>query len=171
MGAPDAEEKSIDEIKSAEGMSPLRVRILRLCLHQARSSAEIASELDVAVERIDNEIRSLASLGFLVTAQPGATSEETRYRATGRSWNNGGENIGPLLVETFLQEIEGLPAEELQILRIGLKLNEANRKEMSERFQALFVEYKDREPDQDGQPISLMFAEHPEWSREQRAKA
>jgi hypothetical protein len=39
---------------------------------------------------------------------------------------------------------------------------------MLDRFHALFEEYKDRGPDADGEPLSLMFAEHPERSRAER---
>ncbi len=56
----------------------------------------------------------------------------------------------------------------MQITRLGLKLNAANRDEMLARFLALFEEYKDRGADPDGEPLSLMFAEHPEKPRSQR---
>jgi hypothetical protein len=41
---------------------------------------------------------------------------------------------------------------------------------MLTRFYTLFQEYKDRGPDPDGEPLSLMFAEHPERSRSDRLK-
>jgi len=36
---------------------------------------------------------------------------------------------------------------------------------MLDRFYALFEEHKNRGPDEDGERISLMFAEHPERGR------
>jgi predicted ArsR family transcriptional regulator len=151
--------------------SPLRMRILRLCLHESRTNQELAAELDVNPGSLLHHVRSLVSTGFLVAEEPRPGSRGAReipYRATGRSWRSGGDNMGPTLVETFLQEIEGLAPGEVQITRLGLKLNATTREEMLNRFHALFEEYKDRGPDTDGAPISLMFAEHPERSRTER---
>ena len=148
--------------------SPLRMRILRLCLHESRTNRELAEELGVNPGSLLHHVRSLVATGFLAAEEPRSGARGAReipYRATGRSWRSGGEALGPMLVQTFLQEIEGLAPEEVQITRLGLKLNAQNHREMSERFLALFVEYKERGADPDGEPISLMFAEHPERSK------
>ena len=153
--------------------SPLRMRILRLCLHEARTNKQIAEELDINPGTILHHVRSLVSTGFLVAEEPRVGTrgaKEIPYRATGRSWRQGGMAFGPMLVETFLQEIEGLEPEEIQVTRLGLKLNAAHREEMLERFYALFEEVKNLEADPDGEPLSLMFAEHPERSRADRTK-
>lgn len=147
------------------------MRILRLCLHESRTNKELSVELGVNPGTLLHHIRTLVDRGFLVAEEPRIGprgAREIPYRATGRSWRSGGDNMSPTLVETFLQEIEGLPPGELQITRLGLKLNAATRKEMLDRFHALFEEYKDRGPDADGEPLSLMFAEHPERSRAER---
>ncbi|HEY1530162.1 MAG TPA: winged helix-turn-helix domain-containing protein [Galbitalea sp.] len=165
--ADDAEQ----ERRARALASPLRMRILRLCLHEARTNKELAAELDINPGTLLHHVRSLVSTGFLVAedARPGPRgAREIPYRATGRSWRSGGQAMGPTLVETFLQEIEGLPAEDVHITRLGVKLNESNRRELVNRFHALFEEYKDRGPDPDGSPISLMFAEHPELPRAER---
>lgn len=151
--------------------SPLRMRILRLCLHESRTNQELAAELDVNPGSLLHHVRSLVSTGFLVAEEPRAGARGAReipYRATGRSWRQGGRDFGPMLIETFLQEIEGLEAAEIRVTRLGLKLNAQNREEMLDRFHALFQEYKERGPDADGDPLSLMFAEHPERSRAER---
>jgi DNA-binding transcriptional ArsR family regulator len=151
--------------------SPLRMRILRLCLHESRTNQELAAELDVNPGSLLHHVRALVSTGFLVAEEPrrGARgAREIPYRATGRSWRQGGRDFGPMLVETFLQEIEGLAPGDVQVTRLGLKLNAANREEMLSRFYALFEEYRNRGADADGEPLSLMFAEHPERSRSER---
>ncbi len=151
--------------------SPLRMRILRLCLHESRTNQELAAELDVNPGSLLHHVRSLVSTGFLVAEEPRAGARGAReipYRATGRSWRQGGLDFGPVLIETFLQEIEGLEPGEIQVTRLGLKLNAKTRAEMLDRFHAVFQEYKERGPDADGVPISLMFAEHPERSRAER---
>jgi DNA-binding transcriptional ArsR family regulator len=152
--------------------SPLRMRILRLSLHEARTNKELADELGVNPGTLLHHVRSLVANGFLRAEEPrrGARgAKEVPYRATGLSWTSGAPASGRMLVDTFLQEIEGLPVEELHIVRLGLKLNRGTRDEMMGRFVALFTEYKDRGPDDDGQPISLMLAEHPELPRARRA--
>lgn len=166
----DADE--LEQERRARALSsPLRMRILRLCLHDARTNRELAAELDVNPGTLLHHVRSLVSTGFLAAEEPRAGARGAReipYRATGRSWRSGGENLGPMLVQTFLQEIEGLAPEEIHVTRLGLKLGEANRAELSARFLALFEEYKNRGADPDGEPISLMFVEHPERPRAQR---
>jgi predicted ArsR family transcriptional regulator len=171
MAAWDNADELQEQRRARALASPLRMRILRLCLHEARTNRELAVELDVNPGTLLHHVRSLVATGFLAAEESrvGARgAREIPYRATGRSWRSGGEHLGPMLVQTFLQEIEGLAPEEVQITRLGLKLNEAHRKEMSARFLALFEEYKDRGADADGEPISLMFAEHPERSLAER---
>ncbi len=151
--------------------SPLRLRILRLCLHESRTNQELAEELAVNPGTLLHHVRSLVATGFLAAeeARPGPRgAKEIPYRATRRSWNSGGEDLAPTLVQTFLQEIEGLAPDELLITRLGVKLNAEHRAELSARFMALFEEYKDRPADPDGEPISLMLAEHPEHTGSKR---
>jgi hypothetical protein len=90
------------------------------------------------------------------------------YLATRRSWNSGNDDISQTLIETFLQEIEGLPPESIQITRLGMKLNAQHRDELLSRVHTMFEEFKDMPADADGQPLSLMFAEHPEIPRAER---
>ena len=171
MGAWEDADEAEQQRRARALASPLRMRILRLCLHESRTNKELAEELDVNPGTLLHHVRSLVSTGFLAAEAPRPGSRGAReipYRATRRSWRSGGEDLGPMLVQTFLQEIEGLAPEKLLITRLGVKLNAANREELSARFMALFEEYKDRPADPDGEPISLMFAEHPEHSRVQR---
>jgi DNA-binding transcriptional ArsR family regulator len=172
MSAWDDVDEAEEERRARALASPLRMRILRLCLHESQTNQELAAELDLNPGTLLHHVRSLVATGFLAAEEPRAGARGAReipYRATRRSWRSGGENLGPTLVQTFLQEIEGLAPGEVQVTRLGLKLNDANRREMLARFLALFEEYKDRGADPDGEPISLMFAEHPEKPRAQRA--
>jgi predicted ArsR family transcriptional regulator len=171
MGAWEDADEAEQQRRARALASPLRMRILRLCLHESRTNQELADELDLNPGTLLHHVRSLVATGFLVAEEPRPGprgAKEIPYRATRRSWRSGGEDMGPTLVATFLQEIEGLAPDELLITRLGVKLNAANRSEMSARFMALFEEYKDRPADPDGQPISLMFAEHPEHPRSTR---
>jgi predicted ArsR family transcriptional regulator len=171
MGAWDEPDDAERERRARALASPLRMRILRLCLHEARTNKELADELGVNPGTLLHHIRSLVETGFLSAEEPRRGSRGARevpYLATRRSWNSGGDDISSTLVETFLQEIEGLPPERLHIVRLGLKLNDDSRRELLDRFQELFEEYKDRPADADGEPLSLMFVEHPEIPRAER---
>ena len=153
--------------------SPVRMRILRLCLHEPRTNKELAAELDINAGTMLHHVRSLVAQGFLRAEEPrrGARgAKEVPYRATGLSWRSGPmPNQGQILLDTFLDEIEGLDPDALGAMRLGLKLNRADRDDMLTRIQAIFQEYVDRGPDPDGDPISIFFVEHPDLPRSQRA--
>jgi DNA-binding transcriptional ArsR family regulator len=167
----DADEA--EELRRARALaSPLRMRILRLSLHEPRTNKELADELGMNPGTLLHHVRTLVETGFLSAETPrrGARgAREVPYLATRRSWNSGGDDISTTLIQTFLQEIEGLPPERLHIVRLGVKLNAESRAELLDRFQQLFEEFKDRPADADGEPLSLLFVEHPEIPRSQRA--
>jgi DNA-binding transcriptional ArsR family regulator len=145
--------------------SPLRMRILRFCLHEGHSNREIAHEFDLNPGTSLHHVRALVDTGFLAAEQPrpgkrGAT--EIPYRATGASWRTEMPNQGPILVQTFLDDIQGLDPDDLGVWRLGFKVNEATERELSDRITNLLVEFKDRGPDADGRPLSIMVALHPE---------
>lgn len=153
--------------------SPLRMRILRFCLHEAHTNREIAEEFDLNPGTSLHHVRTLVDTGFLAaeearTGRRGAL--EIPYIATRRSWDFPAPQIGPVLVRTFLEEIDGLPAEELAVARLGLKLNATSERELQDRLAEVLVAFKDREPDVDGRPISVMIATHPEQRRHRRAR-
>jgi DNA-binding transcriptional ArsR family regulator len=165
--AADASETP-DEVVQARARalsSPLRLRILRLCLHEARTNRELADELGMNPGTILHHVRSLVDAGMLRAEEPRRGrrgAREVPYRATGLSWRTPVPRASQLLLDTFLMEIDGLDPEHLITTRLGLKLTPAHREELLGRFQALFDEYAAREPDSDGTPISLFFAEHPD---------
>lgn len=146
--------------------SPLRLRILRICLHEPRTNKEIAEVLGITPAACLHHVRTLARSGFLEPLAPRRGkrgAKEIPYRATGTSWNTPlGLGESHLLLDTFLQEIEGLPPGSLDTTRLGFKLNEAHREEYTRRLHELFVEFKDRGPDPDGEPFSVFYAEHPD---------
>ena len=116
MGAwEDADEA--EQARRARALaSPLRMRILRLCLHESRTNKELAEELAVNPGSLRHRVRSLVATGFLVAEEPRAGARGAReipYRAIGRSWRSGGEALGPMLGGTVLQEIERLAPEEV----------------------------------------------------------
>ncbi len=143
--------------------SPVRLRILRLCLHKPRTNKEIAGLLDLNPATALHHVRTLLSTGFLAaedarTGNRGA--KEIPYRATGLSWGSRMPNAAPVLVETFLQEIEGLQPSEIDVWRLGVRLNDEHRAEMMGRIREVFEDYVQRGPDDDGTATSIMLAHH-----------
>ena len=143
--------------------SPLRLRILRLCLHEARTNKEIADILELNPATSLHHVRTLVSNGFLSAEDPrrgNRGAKEVPYRSTRQSWGTRIPDAAPMLVDTFLQEINGLDPQEIQVLRVGLKLSEATRKEMMARLREVIEDYALRDPEPDGVPTSLFMAHH-----------
>lgn len=145
--------------------SATRMRVLRLCLHEARTNKELAEALGVNPGSMLHHVRALVDGGFLVADEErrGARgAREVPYRATRLSWGSGSAPMGPVLIETFLQEIVGLAPEELEISRLGLKLSAEHRDEFRDRMYGLLQEFAARPSDDDGEPISVFVAQHPD---------
>lgn len=156
----------MDEDLQARGRalsSPVRLRILRLCLHRPRTNKEIAETLDLNPATALHHVRTLLSTGFLAAEEPrtgNRGAKEIPYRATGLSWRSRMPNSAPVLVETFLQEIEGLQPSEIDVWRLGVKLNDEHRAELMRRVREVFEDYVRRGPDEDGTATSIMLAHH-----------
>lgn len=145
--------------------SPLRLRVLRLCAFEARTNKELAELLGVNPGTMLHHVRTLVQTGFLAAEAERAGAQGARevpYRATGLSWRTSLIEGSPVLVETFLQQIEGLAPEELDVTWLGLKINDESKAELQERLHALVNEFKERGPDADGETYSLFTALHPD---------
>jgi predicted ArsR family transcriptional regulator len=145
--------------------SPLRLRVLRLCAFESRTNKELAGLLSVNPGTMLHHVRTLVQTGYLVAepARAGAQgAREVPYRATGLSWRTSMPGGSPVLVETFLQQIEGVADEDLDVTWMGLKLNAAHKAELEQRLYDLFQDFKDRGPDPDGDTYSLFAALHPD---------
>ncbi|SDR74165.1 ArsR/SmtB family transcription factor [Agrococcus carbonis] len=141
--------------------SPLRLRVLRLCAFESRTNKELAELLGVNPGTMLHHVRTLVQTGFLV-AEPeragAGGAREVPYRATGRSWSTPVPNISPVLVETFLQQIEGLAPDEIDVAWMGLKVSPEHREELQRRMFELITEFKERGPDPEGEPFGLFTA-------------
>ncbi|MCX7521077.1 winged helix-turn-helix domain-containing protein [Microbacterium sp. STN6] len=141
------------------------MRILRICLHEAHTNREIADALGMNPGSCLHHVRTLVDTGLLraESARRGARgAREVPYRATGLSWDADAPGISATLIATFLEEIRGLDPDVIAVSRLGLKLNEASRRELYDRFRDLLVEFKERPADPDGSPLSLLVAIHPD---------
>ena len=158
-GDPDA------EARMRALSSPLRLRVLRLCAFESRTNKELAELLGMNPGTMLHHVRTLVQTGYLAAEAERAGAQGAReipYRATGLSWRTSMPGGSGVLVETFLQQIEGVDPDDLQTTWLGLKLNDEHKEELTRRLYDLANEFKERGPDADGQPYSLFTAFHPD---------
>lgn len=145
--------------------SPTRLRILRLCAFESRTNKELAELLEMNPGTMLHHVRTLVQTGFLV-AEPDRSgaqgAREVPYRATGLSWRTPLPGGSLVMVETFLQQISGVPPDDVNTTWLGLKLSDEHKAELEQRMSELAQEFKDRGPDADGKPYSLFTALHPD---------
>ncbi|OMH23386.1 ArsR family transcriptional regulator [Tersicoccus phoenicis] len=150
--------------------SPLRIRILRYCLHEARTNKEIAERFDLNPATSLHHVRTLADAGFLA-AEPERRgtrgAREVPYLATRLSWRTP-MPPGTTLVDAFLADLEGVAPDQLETVRLGIKLNEAHRRELLDRIEDVLQEYAAMPADDDGEPTSIFFAHHPDLTARNR---
>jgi len=157
---------SIDETAQARARalsSPVRLRILRLCLHQARTNKQIADALGMNPATTLHHVRTLVNTGFLEAEEERRGrrgAKEVPYRSTRLSWNTPLPDAAPVLLETFLQEVNGLAPDEIQVMRVGLKLGEDEQRELLARLRSLLEEFGARETQEDAVATSLFVAHH-----------
>ncbi|WP_306231983.1 ArsR/SmtB family transcription factor [Agrococcus beijingensis] len=145
--------------------SPLRWRILRLCLHQPRTNKELAELLSVNPGTMHHHVQSLVDTGFLAAEEPRAGArgaKEIPYRATGLTWHDSAAPLAaPVLVQTFLQEIEGVKPTDLEVSRLGVRLTPADLDEYQRRAGELLEWLRSRDSSE-GDPFSILVAMHPD---------
>jgi DNA-binding transcriptional ArsR family regulator len=155
-----------DEAKALA--SPLRLRILRVCLHEPHSNKEIAAALGKDPATVLHHVRKLVDTGFLeaLPVRRGTRgSREIPYRATRQSWHVSVPAQGKVLLDTFLEEVALVPAEDLNTARLGLRLSEERRTEFEQRLESLLNEFAADPDDPSGESWSVFLALHPDPNR------
>lgn len=166
--AGSASRRPATEAEARALASTLRVRILRLCLDEARTNKEIAAKLERNPGSVLHHVRRLVKTGFLRpegerTGPRG--SREVPYRATRKSWNlevDPDVSQNEAMLRAFFQEVRDSDPAHTQLSRLGLRLGEDERLEFMNRVQALLDEFADRPPVPGGTPYSVFFALHPD---------
>jgi len=150
--------------------NPLRLRILRLCLHDALTNKQIADRLGKDPATTLHHVRLLVRTGFLA-AEPVRTGArgalEKPYRATGKSWNLSVSRPEDKAVEV-LASIDAFRAEVLEAGpegwlaggRLGLKLSDERYEELARKLEELVKGYADAPDDDDGQRYGLFVNLH-----------
>ena len=147
--------------------SPLRLRILRLCLDRSLTNKQIAEALGRDPASTLHHVRTLVRTGFLAAEEErrGARgAREVPYRATGKSWvldvvdpvQVRGQAIA--MVEAFFQDAARVGFENVDGTRMGLRLSPDEHVELTRRIHELVEEFRLRRSD--GEPWSLFVGLH-----------
>ncbi|WP_097186842.1 winged helix-turn-helix domain-containing protein [Ornithinimicrobium cerasi] len=148
--------------------SGLRLRILRLTLDEPLSNREIAEALRLNPATVLHHVRTLVDTGFLEAQEPRRGrrgAREIPYRATGKSWYLSSPLGASSLVEAFLTELQAVPEEQRDLVRLGLRLPPAEMEEFRSRLADLVQEFHDRPRDPAAEPWSFFAAVHPDTSQ------
>lgn len=167
--------------------SAVRLRILRMCADTPMTNAAIAERLGLNAATALHHVRTLVGSGFLepmpsTRGRRGARS--VPYRATRKSWVLDERRSARAMVEAFTQTlpvllgdddagdrgavggVPALPDPELQVARLGLRLDDDGRAELQRRLDEVLDEFATRPPTPDGAPVSLFLALHRDPDRD-----
>lgn len=130
--------------------SPIRLRILRLCLHDELSNQQLSARLECDPSTLHYHARILLDAGFLERAEPrhGASGAlEKPYRSTGLSWTldigTDTSDAALAMIDAFRAELtEAGPESVESSSRFVLHLDEAVRNEMVQRIHEILDEYE-----------------------------
>jgi predicted ArsR family transcriptional regulator len=146
-----------DEFKAMA--HPLRLRILRLCLHDATTNKQLAARLGKDPATVLHHVRLLVRAGFLApdhvrTGARGAL--EKPYRATGKSWvlsaaTPDQERVEQVaLLDALRAELAETPSDDIvDTARLGVQLSPAVARRYRARIEKLIGDLA-AEPDAPG---------------------
>ncbi|MDX6200760.1 MAG: hypothetical protein QOE24_2297 [Frankiales bacterium] len=148
--------------------SSLRLRILRICLGEARTNKEIAGTLGRDPASILHHVRTLVRTGFLEAQDErrGARgAREVPYLATRKSWHLSTPAEDRAMVDTFLEEVALAPPAEVDTARLGLRLAPEDMAEFRSRMRELLDDFAGRPDDPAAPAWSLFLVLHPDPNR------
>jgi DNA-binding CsgD family transcriptional regulator len=151
--------------------SPLRLRILRLCLDQALTNKQLAERLGRDPGTVLHHVRTLVATGFLApdeVRQGAKGALEKPYRSTGKSWTLSLDNdvvaetsATQAMLEAFLAELaEAGPGAVHDFTRLALTLDDDSLEEFETRLREIFDDFAARPPDPGGKTYGLLFGMH-----------
>jgi predicted ArsR family transcriptional regulator len=151
--------------------SPLRLRILRLCLDQALTNKQLAERLGRDPGTVLHHVRTLVATGFLApeeVRQGAKGALEKPYRSTGKSWtlsldkdDTTETSATQAMLEAFLAELaEAGPGAARDFTRLALTLDDDSLRELETRLREIFDDFAARPPDPGGRTYGLLFGMH-----------
>jgi predicted ArsR family transcriptional regulator len=169
-GGPTTPRRPATQEEARALASTVRIRILRLCLDEARTNKELARRLGANPATVLHHVRTLVRTGFLAPQHPRRGprgSREIPYLATRKSWALETPGTGQQMVDAFLAEFGRVPdPATIEMARLGLRLTAEQHREIARRIAELLEELAARPPDPAGRPYSLFYAMLPDVDRE-----
>ncbi len=131
---------------------PTRMRIVFACRDRAMTNKELAEVLDTTPGTIHYHLRPLVEEGFIDPQEPRPGprgSREQPYRATGKSWEIGGDPTNAqVLRDVGVQELMAAAEDDVvELARLGLTLRPDDLRGLTERLHELLEEAKERSLD------------------------
>ena len=163
----ETERRAATDEEARAVASPLRLRILRLCLDRPLTNKQIAEVLGRDPASVLYHVRTLVRTGFLVAEgeRRGARgAREVPYRATGKSWvldvvdEKQDRAKGIALVEAFIDDARRVGFENVDSVRLGLRLTPDEHEELTARLAELLEDFRQRRSE--GEPWSLFVGLH-----------
>lgn len=145
---------------------PLRLRILRSCLYEARTNKELAQRLQADPSSTLYHVRTLVRSGFLAAERERRGKRGAReipYRATGKSWTlDVGSDVSVNVAALDAYRAEMLEAGGDSVLtstRLGVRLSPARLAALRQRLREVSLEFADAD-DPAGAAVSLYIGLH-----------
>jgi DNA-binding transcriptional ArsR family regulator len=148
--------------------SSLRLRILRICLGEARTNKEIAEVLGRDPASILHHTRTLVRTGFLAAQEERRGTRGAReipYLATKKSWRLSTPAMDRSMLDTFLEEVALVPAGQVDSARLGLRLSPTDMEEFREKLRDLLDDAANRPDDPAAPAWSVFLSIHPDPNR------
>ena len=156
----------VEAARAAALSSPVRWRVLRLCLHQARTNKGLAEIRRLNPGSTLHHVRLLVETGFLAAEEPRKGTRNAReipYRATRLSWRGSPRSVAAVLVRTLLDEVAPVAPEANVVWQLGMRLLPEDRAELEARNSEILEDYVHRDSEDPGaEPWSLMAFLHPD---------
>jgi DNA-binding MarR family transcriptional regulator len=148
--------------------SALRLRILRICLGEGHTNKEIAATLGRDPASILHHIRTLVRTGFLEPQEErrGARgAREIPYLATRKSWRLSTPAMDRSMLDAFVEEVALVPADQVDLARLGLRLSDADMAEFRASLNKVFEDFASRPDDPAAPAWSVFVSLHPDPNR------
>jgi DNA-binding transcriptional ArsR family regulator len=147
--------------------SPLRLRIIRLCMDTPLTNKQLAEALGRDPASVLYHVRRLVETGFLAACEERRGTRGARevpYRSTGKSWrievvdDRQGRANTAALVEAFIEDAHRVGAENVEAARLGLRLTPEEHEELKTRLMDVLDDFAGRTSH--GDPWSLFIGVH-----------
>ena len=156
------------EAEAATLASAVRLRIIRLTLHEPLTNAQIAARLHRDPATTLHHVRRLVRHGFLeaLPARPGPRgSTEIPYRGTRLSWSledaGSDASLAEAMLQAYLDEVTEVGVAALQQSRLAVRLDPADTAALRAELCALLDRYAARPELPDGEAVAVYVSVYP----------